>query len=122
MVLRILVVEDDQTQNFMLNAVLKKRGYKVMTSFNGIEAIETLNHEKIDLVISDIDMEKMDGLQLKAEMNKNINWEKIPFIFLTSRSSSSTKNKASELGANLYLQKPCTINIIDEIEKIIIIP
>lgn len=114
--LKILIVEDDLTQSLILKTSLRKKGYECINSFNGIQALEKLNHEHVDLVISDIDMDKMNGLELKEEINKNKEWREIPFIFLTG--NVSTKNKAMDLGAQLFLVKPYT-NIIDEIDKFI---
>lgn len=109
----VLIVEDDKTQNYILEKLLKKNGFEVITSFSGLEALEKLKNEiDIKLIISDIDMEPINGLAFKNLINNDPQYNSVPFIFLTGKGDPDTKNLAFELGANDFILKPLVINTL----------
>ena len=104
---KILLVEDEMTEAKMLEYVLAKNDHSVVCVVNGEEALKALaKHNNIDLIISDINMDKMTGIELKKHINKDEKLKRIPFIFLTSIVDDHTEDQCRDLGCSLYLLKP----------------
>lgn len=104
---QILVVDDSLTVRQNLVTILQKAGYQVWQAKDGAEAIACLQqHPTIKLVISDIEMPGMNGFKFLSHRLQNPDWQQIPVIMLTSRSSEKYQQIAIELGANGYLTKP----------------
>ncbi len=100
---RILVVDDDTAILRLLSTNLKARGYEVITATDGEEALEAVQKEYIDLIILDIMMPKVDGVQVCRHIRE---WSDIPIIILSARGDENDKVKCLELGADDYLTKP----------------
>lgn len=101
----ILVVDDDG-----MNCILAKHAlgnqYRVTTVSAGTEAIEFLKNEVPDLILMDIEMPQMSGLETVSIIKENEEWAQIPIIFLTADSDPSTEVKCLELGADDFIAKP----------------
>ncbi len=104
----ILIVDDSVAVRRLLDQVLSKSGYQVVQCRDGKEAVETLNRsgDFYDLVISDIEMPRMDGFTLLREIRTSKNWQNLPVAMLTSRENNQHRQKAKDLGANAYFTKP----------------
>ena len=100
---RILVVDDDTAILRLLSTNLKARGYDVITAADGEEALEAVQKDYIDLIILDIMMPKVDGVQVCRHIRE---WSDIPIIILSARGDENDKVKCLELGADDYLTKP----------------
>ena len=100
---RILVVDDDTAILRLLSTNLKARGYDVLTATDGEEALEAVQKDYIDLIILDIMMPKVDGVQVCRHIRE---WSDIPIIILSARGDENDKVKCLELGADDYLTKP----------------
>ena len=108
----ILVVEDHIP---LLNYLIKKLNehYNVYVAINGFDAIERLKTVKnLDLIVSDIMMDKMDGLELCKAIVANKKFSHIPFIFTTAKTTLSDKLAGLNLGAVDYIQKPFSIDLL----------
>lgn len=81
---KILLVDDDQDFVQLLEFDLKKRGYQVITAFNGEEGLERVRTEKPELIVLDIKMPKVDGYTFVRRLKKDANTKDIPLIVLTS--------------------------------------
>ena len=103
---KILVVDDDPAILRLLSTNLKARGYEVITATDGEEALETVQKDFIDLIILDIMMPKVDGVQVCRRIRE---WSDIPIIILSARGDEKDKVKCLELGADDYLTKPLGI-------------
>lgn len=101
----ILVVEDNFDMLDYIKLVLAEN-YQVFQASNGKAALQVLEKHPIDLVISDMMMPEMDGLQLLDALRLNPKWNKIPFIMLTARTGLADKLEALRLGIDDYLSKP----------------
>jgi two-component system chemotaxis response regulator CheY len=113
---KILVVDDSPVVKKIVTTTLAKKGFEVKEALDGVSALEILLSERIDLVITDLNMPKMDGLQLTREIRKNPTYKRIPVIMLTT--NPSEEQKALEAGANLYLKKPVTSEeLISHVQK-----
>jgi two-component system sensor histidine kinase/response regulator len=105
---RILIVEDDLNLLEGIQTVLELDDYSVISVENGKQALAVLRESSVlpDLIVSDIMMPLMDGIQLLREVRKVPLWIKIPFIFLTARSEKSDIQRGKQLGVDDYLVKP----------------
>ncbi|MEO8394793.1 MAG: response regulator, partial [Chloroflexota bacterium] len=105
---RILIVEDDLNLLEGIQTVLELDDYSVISVENGKQALAVLRESSVlpDLIVSDIMMPQMDGIQLLREVRKVPLWIKIPFIFLTARSEKSDIQRGKQLGVDDYLVKP----------------
>jgi chemotaxis family two-component system sensor histidine kinase/response regulator PixL len=103
----ILVVDDAISLRQTVSLTLQKSGYQVIQAQNGIEALEQLQrHPEIQIVISDLEMPRMNGFELLSNIRQNPNVSKLPIVILTSRSAEKHRQLAQELGAQGYLTKP----------------
>lgn len=106
---RLLIVDDEEIARTNMEHVLKKDGYHCHCAANGIQALEILGREDIDLVITDLKMDQMDGLELLQEINR-ISPE-IPVIMVTGFATVSSAVEALRNGAAHYLGKP--VNLVE---------
>jgi len=107
---KILVVDDEERIIKYIKHNLEKEGYEVFIAFNGVEALKFCKKNIPDLVLADISMPGMDGLQLLMELRRNGKTSDIPFIFLTGLSDKMEVRKGMDLGADDYLTKPFEID------------
>jgi len=104
----ILIVDDDSRNIFTLSAVLENMGAEVYSAFNGKEALELLEEkgDLIDIVLMDVMMPTMDGLEAIRSIRKKEQFGDIPIIAITAKSLPEDRDKCLEAGANDYLAKP----------------
>ena len=103
----ILVVDDAISLRQTLSLTLQKSGYQVIQAQNGVEALEKLQlHPEIQVVVSDLEMPRMNGFELLSNFRQYPNLANIPVVILTSRSAEKHRQLAQELGAKAYLTKP----------------
>ncbi len=108
---RVLVVEDDVRNVFALTAVLEPKGATVAIARNGREALDYLrNHLDIDLVLMDIMMPEMDGLEAMRELRKEHRFARLPIIALTAKAMADDRDKCLDAGANDYIAKPLDVD------------
>jgi signal transduction histidine kinase/CheY-like chemotaxis protein/CHASE3 domain sensor protein len=112
---RILVVEDDVRNVYALTNILEPRGAVVEIARNGREALEALRRVSsgeraaIDLVLMDVMMPVMDGLEATREIRKNPAWKKLPIITLTAKAMPDDQQRCIDAGANDYMAKPLDV-------------
>jgi DNA-binding response OmpR family regulator len=99
----ILVVDDEPEIVRLLRSYLEKDGYRVVTAYNGEEALYVARHEKPDLVVLDILMPKMDGLAFTRRIRRE---QDVPIIMLTARAEETDRIVGLEMGADDYVTKP----------------
>lgn len=99
----ILVVDDEPEIVRLLRSYLEKDGYRVVTAYNGADALYTARHEKPDLVVLDILMPKMDGLAFTRRVRRE---QDVPIIMLTARAEETDRIVGLEMGADDYVTKP----------------
>src|SRR4030095_8373259 len=104
---RILVVDDEPQLTRVLRTALKSHGYEVRTAADGLSAFETFNDWKPGLVITDLAMPTMDGLELCRRLRAN---SEVPIIVLSAKGEERTKIEALDLGADDFITKPFGID------------
>lgn len=100
---RILVVDDERQITRMLRASLQSSGYEVLTAGNGVEGLEMFQSGRPDLIITDLAMPEMNGLELTEAVRR---LDRTPIIVLSVRDTDAMKVKALDEGADDYLTKP----------------
>lgn len=107
----IMIVEDDPDMVSFLYRQLTN-GYTVFTAGNGIEALEILRKEYVNLIISDIMMPDMDGMELCDQVKSDVNYSHIPIILLTAKTTLQSKIESLKLGADAYVEKPFSVELL----------
>ena len=102
--IHILVVDDDKSTRMFLSAVLEKNGYTVSTAGDGLEALEVMDKEHIDLVVLDIMMPNMDGYAFTSTLRECNN--NLPILMVSAKQLPSDKNRGFAVGTDDYMTKP----------------
>lgn len=118
--MKIMVVDDNVENRYLLEVLLKAHGHTVVLAENGLEALEALRREPVGLIISDILMPRMDGYRLCREAKQDERLRDIPFVFVTSSYTEEKDERfALALGAERFIRRPIEpdvfMRIIDEV-------
>lgn len=121
--MKVLIVDDCPTTRKLLSIHLRSKGYDVLLAENGLDALEKIGKEDINLILSDINMPYMDGIEFVKTLKTDPQGADIPVIMVTSEADVEEKEKAFKAGANGYLVKPVgsdtiTQNIKDILKEI----
>jgi putative two-component system response regulator len=103
---KILLVEEDQQTRQEISQLLQIENYTIIQATDGVEALKNLDHSKPDLIISDIFLSNMDGIQFYKKIREKQSWITIPFIFLADQNALDQIRTGQELGVEDYLIKP----------------
>ena len=103
---KILIVEDNEKNMYLMNFILTKSGYEVIKCGTGEEAVETAVKEKPDLVIMDIQLPGIDGLEATKRIRVSEADGNIPIVAVTSYAMSGDKERVLAAGCNGYIEKP----------------
>jgi two-component system chemotaxis response regulator CheY len=103
---RILTVDDSSSMRRMVRAALETEGYEVREAQNGCEALDVLDREPADLVITDLYMPAMDGLTLLRTLRERTEFRFTPVLLLTTEHGEEMKRRGRESGATGWLVKP----------------
>ena len=109
MAFNVLIVDDSSSMRAVIKKTIKVSGFKVgkfMEAADGREALRVLAAEWVDLVLSDINMPGMDGLELVRAMKNDDMLKTIPVVMVTTEGSEEKMNLAREMGARGYIKKP----------------
>ncbi len=104
--LHLLIVEDNSDLLRFLTNTFKKEKFAVLEAKNGVDALEIINSKRVDIVVSDIMMPKMDGLELLKQIKQNSEISHLPIILLSAKSDVESKIEGLEIGADAYITKP----------------
>ena len=102
---KVLVAEDSITSRMLLKGILESAGYEVKTVVDGIEAFTALRAERFDLVVSDVEMPRMDGFDLTARIRADRALAELPVVLVTALESREDRERGIDVGANAYLVK-----------------
>ena len=100
---RILVVDDEQSMRDTLHIMLEKEGFVIDSAVNGVEALEKFKSEKYDLVLTDLKMPELDGIELIEAL---VSLGEVPIIIMTAYATKDEAIKALNLGASFFIEKP----------------
>jgi two-component system chemotaxis response regulator CheY len=113
----VLVVDDSAAIRKILQRVLRQTGMAIRTiheAGDGQEALEVMSAHKVDLVLTDINMPRMDGLQFLASVKASPQWRLVPVVMITTEGGETKVSEAVKLGAAGYVRKPFTADQIKE--------
>jgi len=118
---RILVVEDAFSTRELEKTILETHGYIVDTAVDGLDALDRMIGRKYDLIVSDIEMPRMDGFELCMTLKKNEGYKEIPFVMVTALQKEEDKRRGMEVGAAAYIVKSGfeQTNLLDTIERLV---
>ncbi len=105
---KVLVVDDSLSVRDSLSQLMSDGGFEVAVARDGLEAIDQLDKEQPDIVLTDLEMPRMNGLELASYMRKSEQWSGLPIIMVTSRTMAKHREQAAEAGVDDYITKPYT--------------
>ena len=102
---RILVVEDSITSRTLLKNILESAGYSVATAVDGVDGFTQLKNGRFDLVVSDVDMPRMNGFELTTKIRTELGLAELPVVLVTALGSREDRERGVDVGANAYIVK-----------------
>ena len=102
----VMIVDDSLTVRKITSRLLAREGFDVLTAKDGVDALQVLGEHTPDLILLDIEMPRMDGFEFTKTIKGDAKNAHIPIIMITSRTAEKHRNRAAELGVDLYLGKP----------------
>jgi two-component system, chemotaxis family, chemotaxis protein CheY len=116
----ILTVDDSSTMRQMISFTLKGANFEVIEAGDGVEALEVAKGKKLSLIITDVNMPRMDGITLVARLRALPEFKFTPILVLTTESDASMKQKGKEAGATGWIVKPFSPEkLLDVVNKVI---
>jgi DNA-binding response OmpR family regulator len=109
---KILVIDDEESLRQMMGLALRQRGYAVVEAENGAVGIQKAGAEQPDLILCDVNMEKVDGYRTLSVLRNEAPTASIPFILMTGLADPAGMRQGMELGADDYLPKPFNLDIL----------
>jgi CheY-like chemotaxis protein len=102
----ILVIENETSNRILIERVLSTRGYRCVSASNGREALELLDHEHVDLILTDLSMPVLDGYRTTQLIRSRPGLESVPIVAVTAFALSDEGEAARQIGCTEYLTKP----------------
>jgi two-component system chemotaxis response regulator CheY len=116
----ILTVDDTASMRQMISFTLNSAGHEVLEASDGDEALKLANENTFDLIITDINMPNMDGIELVRSLRNNTNYKFTPIILLTTESQQSKREEGKSAGATGWIVKPFNPEqLIQVVEKVL---
>jgi chemotaxis protein histidine kinase CheA/ActR/RegA family two-component response regulator len=112
---KVLVVDDSVSVRRTLSRMLERRGYNVTEASDGLEALDLLRTFTFSLVVTDLEMPRLGGTELLAEIRRTRRTRPLPVVVMSSVTSKETQERAMELGANAYFTKPVTDSVVTQL-------
>ncbi|MBR9978010.1 MAG: response regulator [Bacteroidetes bacterium] len=119
--MRLLVVDDSITSRVLLHDILIASGYEVKTAVDGIDALTHMREEQFDLIVSDVEMPRMNGFELTEAVRKDEKLQELPVILVTGLETQEHRERGFDVGANAYINKSSfdQSNLISVIERLL---
>ncbi len=120
MITTVLTVDDSRSMRDMLKHSLVEAGYRVIQAEDGMHGLEVLNSESPDVIITDINMPRLDGFGFIEAVRKEACWRAVPMLVLTTEMDTEKKLRAKSAGANGWIVKPFDpVNLVAAIRRVI---
>jgi putative two-component system response regulator len=116
----VLLVDDSATNNLLLQVVFEQNDFAVEVVFSGKDALKALKRKHIDIVLLDLMMPQMSGFEVLTAIKENPDTKNIPVLIVSADSERDDEEKAIQLGAEYYFEKPLQLNAIVEKVKSIL--
>lgn len=115
----VLIVDDSEFVRNYHSAILRDAEFQVITAGDGIEGLERLFTNRCDLVLTDINMQRMDGYEFTRRVRAEKQYQQLPIVIVSTEGKANDRKKGFEAGANLYLVKPCSPEVMLEMLKMV---
>jgi two-component system chemotaxis response regulator CheY len=116
--IRVLVVDDGRYVRDLISLILRSEGYEVITAANGKKALNKLNGSNIDMLITDLNMPEMNGIELVGRLRAIPDFKSIPVLMVTSENHKAIRKKAEHAGVNEWILKPfIPRQLVDTVKK-----
>ena len=117
----VLVVEDSITARSLLKGILESAGYRVVTAIDGIDGLTQLRSGEFDIVVSDVDMPRMNGFELTAKIRSDRKFTELPVVLVTALASREDREHGIDVGANAYIVKNSfeQSNLLEVVQRLI---
>ena len=117
----ILIVEDSIISRTLLKNILESAGYRVKATVDGVDAFTSLKMDEYDLVVSDVEMPRMNGFDLVLKIRDDKKMADLPVVLVTGLESREHRERGIEVGANAYIVKRSfdQSNLLEVIQKLI---
>jgi len=120
---KILIIEDIKQTRALLKHFLRKQGFQTFEALNGEDGLRSLASEMKDIILLDVLMPKMDGLEFLKTIRDHDTWKNIPVIMLSSLGDKNTVSQSAQLGATSFIVKPYQSTVVvEKIKEILNIP
>ena len=118
---KILVVDDSPLTRELLSSLLEAVGYEIVNAHDGAEAIERLGREAVDMVVTDLEMPKVDGLELTRRLKSHPTLHTLPVVIVTTRGSEADRRKGMDAGADGYITKGDLVrqDLVDVVSRLL---
>jgi DNA-binding response OmpR family regulator len=111
----VLVVEDDDNSLFVLKSILGTKGYRVLEAWDGKQAVEVAEAEKLDLILLDLQLPRLNGLGVIRRLRENATFESLPIIIMTGYDPEKYRGTAIAAGCDDFLLKPIDFDRLDAV-------
>jgi two-component system chemotaxis response regulator CheY len=108
----ILIIDDSSTIRRLLSLILRKKDYLVAEAEDGLDAMEKLSHVQAELIIVDLNMPNMDGIEFVKNLRNNYYYIDTPVIMLTTTKDENLRRDAFQAGVNMFLNKPIRPDVL----------
>lgn len=116
----VLIVEDSNSFRTVVSLALQRAGYAVLEAENGVDALAKLDGSKIDLVVSDVNMPELDGIQFLQQLKQHQRYKYTPVIMLTTEGQDEKIQQGLAAGAKAWIVKPCLPPVLlDAVKKLL---
>lgn len=115
----VLTVDDSRTMREMLLLALKDAGYRVLQADDGLNGLEVLKEQRADVIITDINMPRLDGFGFIENVRRDATHRAVPILVLTTESDAEKKSRARTVGATGWIVKPFhPVKLVDAIRRV----
>jgi two-component system chemotaxis response regulator CheY len=118
--IRVLIVDDSSLTREFHSHIVKDAGFACVTAADGMEGLEKATAEKFQIILTDINMQGMDGYEFIRRARQNPDYDAVPIIIISTEGKEQDKQKGFSAGANLYLAKPTDANRIVQSIKLLL--
>jgi two-component system chemotaxis sensor kinase CheA len=117
----VLVVEDSITSRMLIKGILESAGYHVRTAVDGMEAFTLLRAERFDLVVSDVEMPRLNGFELTARIRADKRLAALPVVLVTALDTRADRERGIDVGADAYIVKSQfdQSNLLDAVRRLV---
>jgi len=116
----ILIVDDSRTTRNYHAAIAKSSGYRVVTANDGADGLEKLLSQEIDLILTDINMQGIDGYEFIRRVRTSADHKDVPIVIISTEGQAADQSKGYAAGANLYITKPSEPELLIEYVKMML--